>query len=507
MSTDLKRTLNDLTNESKRLKNDSAIDLNFDIGEIKHQQSHSSSESLFEDDSIFDDDVFEDEPLSSSKLNQSQGRKRLNGTSSYRMKENKPKRKSQIGKKDNRLIDQTLNQLREEQARIDAHSLSILSKRIIDKAASYIEIIDSQMYTTVTENKMHLHYEQRTIRTCQRFVICICILVATIFFLYFLFQYQRVNSLWTPVHVWYTPEQRIKRPTYVNHDHGFCGPCPTHKLSSDAWRLIDLVQRLAPRNPFLINIGAASNYGGRYDPTYPVLTSTNSTFGALLIDPNPNPSLFSGYPNRTNIRITHDYVWTETIIPNIFERYNISKQFTILKVDIDSYECSVLESILQAGYRPQLIHTEFNPVFPPPVIFKPIYNPKVKNDWKPELWASNSPFYGCSLTALSQLLLSFDYILVEVDFWDVIYIERELVRSLGIQIPVNDQAAYEYGFLGHSCFPYCRENVKLYNNQIESAIRSTINQSNFTNYMKTILDSYAPISIKTKSKHPYEITV
>ncbi|CAF0719258.1 unnamed protein product [Adineta ricciae] len=130
MSTDLKRTLNDLTNESKRLKNDSAIDLNFDIGEIKHQQSHSSSESLFEDDSMFDDDVFEDEPLSSSKLNQSQGRKRLNGTSSYRTKENKPKRKSQIGKKDNRLIDQTLNQLREEQARIDAHSLSILPKRM-----------------------------------------------------------------------------------------------------------------------------------------------------------------------------------------------------------------------------------------------------------------------------------------------------------------------------------------------------------------------------------------
>ena len=79
---------------------------------------------------MFDDDVFEDEPLSSSKLNQSQGRKRLNGISSYRTKENKPKRKSQIGKKDNRLIDQALNQLREEQARIDAHSLSILPKRM-----------------------------------------------------------------------------------------------------------------------------------------------------------------------------------------------------------------------------------------------------------------------------------------------------------------------------------------------------------------------------------------
>ncbi|UJR38291.1 hypothetical protein I4U23_030961 [Adineta vaga] len=133
MSTNTKRTLNDLTNENKRLKNDSAIDLNFDIGELKDNQSHStstSSESLFEDDSMFDDDVFEDNTSSLSKTSQNQGRKRLNGTSTYRTKENKSKRKSQLGKKDHRFIDQALNHLREEQARIDAHALSILSKRM-----------------------------------------------------------------------------------------------------------------------------------------------------------------------------------------------------------------------------------------------------------------------------------------------------------------------------------------------------------------------------------------
>jgi hypothetical protein len=42
-----KRTLNDLTNENKCLKNDSAIDLNFDLGQLKptktNQSSHSTS--------------------------------------------------------------------------------------------------------------------------------------------------------------------------------------------------------------------------------------------------------------------------------------------------------------------------------------------------------------------------------------------------------------------------------------------------------------------------------
>jgi len=288
-------------------------------------------------------------------------------------------------------------------------------------------------------------------------------------FVYFLTQKQKLPNQSSSLRVWNTVEHRIKRPKYINRDHGFCGPCPRDKQLSNAWRLTDLVTFISPNISFLVNIGAASIGGGQFDPTYPLLTAINSSFGALLIDPNTNPSLFNAYPIRTNIHIIHDFIWTESIIQNIFEKYNISKDFTILKVDIDSYECSLLESILHANYRPQLIHTEFNPIFPPPVIFMPIYNSTTKNDWKPSLWSSIGPFYGCSLSALSKVLKSFDYILVEVDFWDVIYIQRQLAQSTHIQVPANDDVAYQHGFLNHSCFRYCRENVKLGNNRIESA--------------------------------------
>ncbi len=47
MSSSVKRTLIDLTNENKRLKNDSAIDLYFDIGELKNNKSQSSSSGSF----------------------------------------------------------------------------------------------------------------------------------------------------------------------------------------------------------------------------------------------------------------------------------------------------------------------------------------------------------------------------------------------------------------------------------------------------------------------------
>ncbi|CAF2490257.1 unnamed protein product [Rotaria sp. Silwood2] len=137
MSSSIKRVFKDTTNEKKRVKNDSAIDLNFDIEELKHEKSQSSystsmlSESLIDNDSVLDDDVFENEQnviVSSSKISQNRSRQRLNGTSTYPPKENKNKRKSKHIKKETIMIDQTLNKLREEQARIDAHSLSIVAK-------------------------------------------------------------------------------------------------------------------------------------------------------------------------------------------------------------------------------------------------------------------------------------------------------------------------------------------------------------------------------------------
>jgi hypothetical protein len=129
-----------------------------------------------------------------------------------------------------------------------------------------------------------------------------------VFFLYGFGQRQKLTNQSKFLQVWYEAEQRIKRPTYIDRDHGFCGPCPDNKQLSNAWQLNDLVNHISPIMSFLINIGAGSVAGGQYDPTYPLLTTSNSSFGALLIDPNKNPSFFNAYPHQTNIHIIHDYI-------------------------------------------------------------------------------------------------------------------------------------------------------------------------------------------------------
>ncbi|CAF3703824.1 unnamed protein product [Rotaria socialis] len=172
----------------------------------------------------------------------------------------------------------------------------------------------------------------------------------------------------------------------------------------------------------------------------------NVSFSALLIDPNTDSSLFNAYPRRNNIQIIHDFIWSESAVQNIVDKYNVSKHFTILKLDIDS------------------------------------------------------------LSALSKLLKSFDYILLEVDFWDVIYIQREIAQSTQIQVPANDHIAYRHGFLEHSCLSYCKANAKLYNSEIENAIKTAWNESNFTTFMANVIDLFSPISLKTNGKHPYIIS-
>lgn len=334
-----------------------------------------------------------------------------------------------------------------------------------------------------------------------RFSLYICaIFFGLVCSIYFFFDRNLTIVTSKSIPTWSNSHERISRPSFVNEDHGFCGPCPKDKQISTVWQLKDLVDLIQPSTPFLLNIGAAAAFGGRFDPTFSLLW--NTSFSALLVDPNSDPKLFDAYPKRENIRIRHDYIWPETIVEEIFRRNQISTNFGVLKLDIDSYECSVFQTIFDAGYRPDLIHTEFNPIFPPPIVFSPIYEAETKHDWRPALWAHNGVFYGCSLTALTKIMSKYSYVLLQVEFWDVVFIQEHLARDKSIQIPADEQIAYADGFLGHSCFPYCENNPKLHNNKIDEIVQ---NLSRKFDNLKAFLDAVAPKSIKTGRSHPYRL--
>merc|ERR1711970_1122598 len=53
-------------------------------------------------------------------------------------------------------------------------------------------------------------------------------------------------------------------------------------------------------------------------------------------------------------------------IAGALESVVVPKEFDLLKVDVDSFECDFIEGVLKAGYRPLVITSEVNAVVVPP---------------------------------------------------------------------------------------------------------------------------------------------
>lgn len=89
---------------------------------------------------------------------------------------------------------------------------------------------------------------------------------------------------------------------------------------------------MEPKGGFVVNIGAACMLHGYADPTFGLLHG-DDTIGALLLDKQTKPDLFSGYPvTRSNVQLLTGnlpfYGWNLSLIK---PRY--SKE--------DNYACSV----------------------------------------------------------------------------------------------------------------------------------------------------------------------
>ena len=67
--------------------------------------------------------------------------------------------------------------------------------------------------------------------------------------------------------------------------------------------------------------------------------------GSLLMDGNhENPE----------INLKKVMFWPDNIV-QLFEDYQVRREFDLLSVDMDSYDWWILEKILEAGYRPRVI--------------------------------------------------------------------------------------------------------------------------------------------------------
>lgn len=259
---------------------------------------------------------------------------------------------------------------------------------------------------------------------------------------------------------------------------------PDPKMASRGWKLSELVavinssaeyKHLLPARKFVINYGAACSYGGLADPTFDLLQ--DDAIEGILIDGQIDEIFFSKYPRRHNLATKKG---VDIAVNDVLEFLDINKapkDLLALKIDIDSWECPILEQLFMFGnYTSVIIHVEFNPVFPPPIRFR--INEANNAHFSSKVWQLKSLFYGCSLASISDILVPLGYALLETDGWDATFVHNKYIK-LFEPIPANLHVAYLTGFWQrfsiHDCF---RSNPKLYDQIIYNLVLSLNTKSN-----------------------------
>ena len=189
-----------------------------------------------------------------------------------------------------------------------------------------------------------------------------------------------------------------------------------------------LVNFLGITNRYYIDIGSVAGSELSY----------LQNWKGLAIDPRETPSQ---NPTRT---IISDAI-NPTNAKEILTKYSVPKEIGILKVDIDSYDYDVYESILKLR-QPDLFFGELNPVFPPGVHF----HLKYFKDFKWTLTSSRPPHlqikYGASVQAMYDLLSMNGFTIVDVDWYNFIAVHNRYLGKFENIVPTDLETVWRNGW-------------------------------------------------------------
>ena len=112
--------------------------------------------------------------------------------------------------------------------------------------------------------------------------------------------------------------------------------------------------------------------------------------------------LKNGIPNNDKVKGVVSYILADTIV-GLLTKFGFHEDVDLLKIEISSFDCYVMQAILDAGIRPKVIIMETNVNFPPHIRFAMFPGYEEASDDKGPL--SQIPFdsekrghiYGCSL--------------------------------------------------------------------------------------------------------------
>ena len=202
-----------------------------------------------------------------------------------------------------------------------------------------------------------------------------------------------------------------------------------------------------------------------------------------------------------------------TSATNLLASENVPKRLLVLKIDIDSCECSLLEQLIANGYSPIIIHIEYNVAVPLPFRFQGNATEFESREYN---WKS-TVFYGCSLASIADILVPRGYRLLEIDGWDATFVHQHVIQIFE-PIPNNLFTGINIGYYHRlNLHPQCfRKNKKLFHEGIHAlgeAFNAQLVNNNVTAQLEilkqfsSIMKSLAPQRQADKASLPFIATI
>jgi hypothetical protein len=141
------------------------------------------------------------------------------------------------------------------------------------------------------------------------------------------------------------------------------------------------------------------------------------------------------YKPFTNVAALCARITPQTIVA-LLEEHNVARDFSVLSLDIDSYDYLVLDAVL-TKFRPQIVVTEINEKIPPPVRFHVNYDADFQ---------LSHHFYGYSIQSLADLCARHDYTILELEYNNAFIAPRELAGDARASV----EEIYRRGYLERS---------------------------------------------------------
>lgn len=194
-----------------------------------------------------------------------------------------------------------------------------------------------------------------------------------------------------------------------------------------------LAQKLGIQNGYMVDIAASD--GVEHSCSFGFLNELKWAGLAVEIDPLKFAKLAFLNVNFPKVQLARCRI-TPTNIGSLLKAFDVPLGFSLLNLDIDSFDLDVADAMLNAGFRPQIISMEINEKIPPPIFF----NIPFRED---HVWNTDH-FFGCSLNAAVAVIRPHGYVLESLQYNNAVFVRSDCAN--GVVQDEDALKAYEAGY-------------------------------------------------------------